>query len=222
MNYLDLCKTTHSEGGIAGAGPATAVNQTGMSAKIARWVRDAWIDLQSLYPNWKFLRKRETKTLEAGEREYGLVSDLGMPNVRKWDNDLLFITDPDTGYRAPLKFVEYPDFEATYSQFNPGKPSVFTVMPDFTLAFNATPDKAYVVTFNYWMTGERLVDDDDIPSIPEDHHMTIVWLALSRYGTHEGARNEKKDYQSEYLAALRRLEIDQLEIPHRITFRPIA
>jgi hypothetical protein len=37
------------------------------------------------------------------------------------------------------------------------------------------------------MTGERLAEETDIPSIPEDYHMTIVWWALIRYASHEGA-----------------------------------
>jgi hypothetical protein len=38
------------------------VNQTGMGAKFVDWVRDAWTDIQALHENWKFLRKKDTRT----------------------------------------------------------------------------------------------------------------------------------------------------------------
>lgn len=222
MKFLDLCKTLHTEGGIAGLGPASTVNQTGMSAKIVRWVRESWIDIQSQYPNWKFLRKKEVRALTVNKRSYALVADLNLPNVRKWDTNLLFIRDPSTNKRSSLKLLEYPDFVAQYADFATGQPSVFTVTPDFNIEWDRTPDKAYSVELHFWLTGEKLEEDADIPSIPEDHHMTIVWWALVHYASHDEAVVLKADAKEFFKIALRRLEMDQLEIPHRLQTRKLA
>ncbi|MGZ5078609.1 MAG: phage adaptor protein [Usitatibacter sp.] len=221
MTFLELVRRAHQEGGIAGSGPTSVDNQTGMALKLVDWVREAWIDIQALWPNWKFLRKKETRTLTVNKREYALVADLNLPTVRKWNKELLFIRDP-AGTRYRLTLLEFDEFEKKYASFLPGMPTEFTITPDFTVAFNATPDKAYTVDLNFWMTGERLEEGTDVPSIPEDYHMTIVWLAVIRYASHEGAPQVKTDALQFYSAALRRLEADQLEIPERVQFRKLA
>lgn len=222
MNFLDLAKRLHKEGGIAGAGPAAVANQTGMSAKIVDWIRDSWIDIQAEYPNWKFLRRKDTRSLTVGKREYAMVSDINLPNVRKFDADLLFIRDPATNRRSRLKLLPYDQFEAQHDSFADGQPSAFCITPDFKLAFDRTPDKAYTVELNYWMTGERLDDAEDIPSIPEDFHMTIVWWALIHYASHDEAVSLKGDAKVFYDRAIRRLEMDQLEIPGRFQSQKLA
>jgi hypothetical protein len=65
------------------------------------------------------------------------------------------------------------------------------------------------------MTGERLAAETDIPSMPEDHHMTIVWRR-QRYASHEGAAKVKTDAEKEYARALRSLERDQLPLPNKV------
>jgi hypothetical protein len=222
MTFLELVQRAYSEGGLSGVGPQSVDNQSGLNKKLVNWVREAWIDIQAAYSSWKFLRKKETRTLTSGKREYALVADLNLPNVRKWNEDLLFIREPDGSARSQLKLISFDEFEATYASFTSGKPSVFTVTPDYKIAFDATPSKAYVIDLNFWLTGERLAEDTDIPSIPEDYHMTIVWWALVHYGSHEGALQVTKDVKSFYDIAIRRLEADQLDIPHRIYSAPLA
>lgn len=222
MTFLQLVQRLHQEAGIAGLPPQSVTNQIGMASKLVSWAAEAWIDIQSLYTHWKFLRKRDVKTLSVGKSQYAMVADLSMPNVRKWNAKLIFVRDPDTNVRSPLQYREYEEFEYMYPQIGTGLPSCFTVDPDYNICFDTTPDKKYLVEFNYWMTGERLAVEGDIPSLPEDHHLTIVWLALQRYGSHEGARDVLADANRNYGTALRRLEIDQLPLPEHVRGKPLA
>jgi hypothetical protein len=222
MNFLELVKRTFTESGLSGVGPASVTNQTGMNAKLVNWVRDAWIDIQAAHQSWKFLRKKEVRTLAVSKRVYAMVGDLNLPSVRKWDERVLFIRDTATGERAPLRYLDYDDFELAYATFQPGRPSTFTVDPDYNICFNATPDKAYAVDFHFWMTGEKLVEPEDVPSIPEDYHMVIVWKALTRYTSHDGAEKMKVDVHEEFASSMRALERNQLDIPNHVQVVPLA
>jgi hypothetical protein len=52
------------------------------------WVIESWIDIQASRTSWKFLRKKDSRTLVATKREYAMVADLNLPNVRKWNEEL--------------------------------------------------------------------------------------------------------------------------------------
>jgi hypothetical protein len=41
-----------------------------------------------------------------------------------------------SGNRSRLYFVEYDEFESSYATFSVGQPNVFTVTPDYKIAFN--------------------------------------------------------------------------------------
>lgn len=226
MTNLELVAMTWAEGGLAGPAPTAVIGQTGTRLKTVNWVKNAWIDIQTLYPGgWKFLRKKVQVALTISLRTYPIATAFAeaLATARKFDEELLFIRDPATPtVRSRLTFIPYRDFEAQYATFESGQPSAFTLNPSGEIEFNRTPDKAYFVDLNFWRDAVVLAADGDTPAIRAEHHMTIVWYALSRYGTSEGARNEKVDYHREYLSGLRRLEMAELEIGNRAVWAPLA
>jgi hypothetical protein len=78
------------------------------------------------------------------KREYALVADLNLPNVRKWNEDLLFIRDRTAARARSSSSSRVRRVRVVLRDVLRGPALVFTVTPDYKIAFNATPSKAYV------------------------------------------------------------------------------
>jgi hypothetical protein len=73
-----------------------------------------------------------------------MVTDMNLPNVRKWDERLLFIRDVDAGTRAPAcSSSTFDEFEARYWQFTPSASRATSrSRPTTRSASTRVPDKA--------------------------------------------------------------------------------
>src|SRR4051812_1078862 len=99
--YLQLCQKLSRESGSVQGGdsqPGTVVGLTGRLAKLAGWVSDSWVELQTSRPDWLFLQKTFTGALITNNTEYGAAS-FGITDFGGWiarDEDLS-IYDPALG-----------------------------------------------------------------------------------------------------------------------------
>lgn len=188
MDNLELVRRLQSEAGIAGPAIASVLNQTGMSAKLVNWIQESWVEIQKMRPDWDFLVNEWGVALQIGKQDYNIIDDLGLATVRKFDPSDWRIEELPTD-RSFLNYLDYRRWREKYGPgvFSPGRPSELTFVTNTLLRFNAIPDKAYNLTARGWMTSEVMTDDADIPTMPEDYHMAIVWKALEHYGFHEAA-----------------------------------
>lgn len=216
MNYLELCRFTRKECGISYTGttptPTTTVNQTGILGKIVDNVWQAWVELQAIHPDWRFLHAVKVQALTINVRTYNLISALALQYLREFDRAGCFIEETSAD-KTPLTYEDWEDFRFRIISTTGGRPKVFTVNLDGEVEFDVPPDKAYTVRLAHWLMPERLDDDADVPAIHEDLHEVIGWQAVIRYA---GNNTSGPLYQHAYAQRnefLSRMELRYLPLP---------
>lgn len=182
MNYLQICKRVHERSGMSGSGPTSVTNQSPSLMKLVGWVQDADLDIQALKREWKFLWERTPAVMVIGQNSYtsgdfsldrpkglDMVKVEGHRMVRMdWDDWVLQI--------EPL---------SSSGGIDSGLPTVMTEDPHGNYLFYPTPDQAYNIRFDYFVTPIRLLDDVDVTPIPDEYQDTIVQKALRYYAEFE-------------------------------------
>ncbi|WP_271270488.1 phage adaptor protein [Aliamphritea hakodatensis] len=176
MNYLKLCQRLRQECGGSGSGPTSVAGQRGESQNYVDWISQAWLEIQQERQEWRFMWGKESVSLVAGTRLYAKPD-----GVKSIVPDSVKIN----GHIASM--VDYEAFRTRYDADTPSIPRVIAEQPDGQIIISGTPDAAYTLTFEVNKRPQLLVDDDDIPSIPEEFHMAIVYRAMIDYAGFENA-----------------------------------
>lgn len=175
MNYLQLCQRLRQESGGSGQGPQSVVNQIGENKLYTDWVNQAWTEIQNVRDDWFFQWANGQVNVAEGANIVTLPADL-----RKLSTLLI------DGERIGL--VDWPVFSRHFlNNSNLGKPSVVSIAPNGQLYLNTTADQAYTLSFEYFTRPQILATNDDIPTLPSEYHMLIVYKAMMFYGAYEGA-----------------------------------
>lgn len=193
MTYLELLQTLASEGGVVpGAGPAgsaTAVPQTlgaatGLVAKMAAWVKRAWIDIQTARDDWHWLRGEFAGSLTSGTARYS-ATDLGILRWQAWlpaaedgtSTLSIYKTSLGASDEGMLAFEPFSIFYPRLRGAQPanGKPTVASVDREGKLVFWPTPDAAYTVRGLYRKSPQELSGAGDIPEMPPAFH-NLIWI----------------------------------------------
>lgn len=187
MTFLELCQEVADESGTVAGVPSftTVSNATGRLAKVVRWTRNAYRDIQNERNDWKWMRKAFTKSLTIGQSLY--TDTAWALDVAVWipDNDgynALAIYDPATGVadEGAISQIAWETWRERYqrgAQTN-NRPTEWAVTPQDDLAFGVAPDKAYTVRGEYRMNPQMLTLDADAPEMPSAYHGLIVGEAL--------------------------------------------
>ena len=215
MNFLQLAQRLRQECGIAGTGPQSVINQSNEARRLVDYVADAWVEIQKLHDAWLFMRAEWTSDIAANAAQITLA-DAGIADTfKKWDTETLRCFRTSIGSADDMWLVEWdwPVFRDTYrfGQQVPGRPVVFAVKPaDKSLQLGPAADVAYTVYGEYWKRPVRLALDADVPAVPDDHHMTIVYKAMEYYGLYESASEVLERGRRGYGAGLTSLEREYL------------
>lgn len=226
-SFLEVCQMSRQECGMGGAGPTNTTGQTGAMATVVQRTSQAWIDIQKSKPYWKFLRAKFTMPLEIDVQEYTVSGTLGaggygLTTVDKWDKQSCWIYLTSTADERRLIYLPYQDFRAQFRTYPAGRPKFWTEGPDGTILYDKTPDAAYTITKDYWMTPERLVNATDIPACPEQFHDLIAWKSVMKFAGSESAVELFNYAKSEYTPMYLQLCIDQMDVPAAVRSYPIA
>jgi hypothetical protein len=198
MNFLQIVEELRQRAGVSGPAFVTTVAQTNIRLKLVNLAAQAWTEIQNLRNDWIFNYTEVSKTLVIGQSLYGMQTDWSLTDVKKplpldWriENTLITFDKSFVRQTTPNRFRE------RYGA-NPGsaagRPTELTLINNAAaypsqqaVQFNVSPELAYQLTFSYEMTAQILDDNDDIPRMPENYHMAIVWKALEQYGFSESA-----------------------------------
>ena len=218
--YLELCSLAREKCGIAGTGPADVTTQTGELARLVGYVRDAYVDIQNLHPDWLWMRSSTSFTTTASTGTYTTGSGAGTVNVAaaslgSWYRDTFRCYLTATGTNDE-QFLEYIPYDAWRNTFNfgamrsaTGRPTVFSISPARGICLGQIPAAGYTVTGDYQAAPTVLAADGDTPGLPAQYHMLIVWKAAMYYGVHEAAPEVYDEGLINYKRILSQLEIDQ-------------
>lgn len=196
--FLELVQQLHRESGAGGILPQNVEGQTGESQRLVDWTREADIQVQTLWSNWKFLWVSHSLTTAQGTSSYAPPDDLA-----NWDLET-FLLDGD-----PLDAVEYELVRKQPRPTGEGKPYQAVIMPDNSLRLDQTPNKTYTLSADYFKVPAALSGNTDKSSIPERFHKVIVAQALLFYANYEEAPEIKQQGQELWGTWLGRLESSQ-------------
>jgi hypothetical protein len=189
--FLQLCQLTREKCGISGSGPTSVVGQTGEFGRIVNWVQESWLELQGYSPDWGWMRGDFAVNTVAGQQTYTPAS-ASLGDFLRWHRDTLRIYRTSIGVADEQFIVEW-DYQVfrdvyQYSSQTNSRPTVFAVHPNSkAILLGAIPDDVYTVRGEYQRAPRPLNSATDIPSLPEQHHMLIVYGAVRRYAFYENA-----------------------------------
>lgn len=197
MNYLQLCQRVHSECGLSGSGPQAVTNQTGVSAKIVSWVRQAWDEIQLRRPDWRWMWRESDLPLVPGVRDYNLRDEL--PDFGRLLPESVTLLREGQAYRTPLQMLPLRTFQDAYGgDAAAGAPAAFTVTPDAKLRLSAPADAAHTLQVEYQVLPQELTANLDLPEMPEAYHIAIVYLAVLKYAAHDDHPQLAQDAKFNY------------------------
>jgi hypothetical protein len=181
MNFLQLSVELAKLADISGQ-PSSVDNVRGEHARIVGWVNQAWQEIQGAQQQWSFMWAQATPiAIVAGTALYEQPTD-----CRSIVADTFYLTDV-AGISRSVTFKKYSEFKALARSSMSGQPQYWTVRPDEKVQLHPTPDVNYVLDFDYYKKPQALVESVDVPSMPEQYHMAIVYLGLYHYGVFEEA-----------------------------------
>lgn len=190
MNFLELCRSTREKCGISGNGPASVSGQSGEMLRIVNWVNEAWMEIQNLQTSWMWMRGEFTLSVVPGQSAYDKTLAVPSGVFSHWHLDTLRTVGATSSDEQHLTHVGYRQFRDTYlfSTRPTGRPSFFTVRPwDMALLLSPIPDAACTVQGEYQKSAQPLVANGDVPGLPTQYHMLIVYEAMKRYAAYEAA-----------------------------------
>lgn len=196
MNLLALVQSLHYEAKLAGSAPSGTAGLSGRSADLLRWVIEAYNDIQRQADGkWKWLRGEWKFDTVADTQSYApaVVKDIDTDAIitrfRAWDLDdreppLIYLLADGKKTERELAVKEWRDFRYLYVRgtHSSAYTGAIATKVDDKLFLGPTPDDVYHVTGTYWQSNQELVVDADIPEMPDDYHMAIVYRAIVKYG----------------------------------------
>lgn len=200
--FLELCQLTREKCGISGNGPAAVTGQTGEMGRIVNWVQEAWLDVQRMRTNWWWMRADFSFATVASQQAY-TPTDASLTDLSQWHMSTLRAYRTSDGVNDEQFLTEwsYPVFRDTY-QYGlqaPGRPVVVSIRPrDRALLLGSTPDGIYTVVGEYQRAARPFVLSTDVPGIPEEFHMIIVYGAMRKYAFFENAPEVAADANMHY------------------------
>lgn len=176
MTYLELCHRLRDEVGGDGRGPVTVVNQRDEYRRVVNWIRDAWLEIQGWRPDWQWAMERASLPVEADQQEVDPPEDMAC-----WDSESVRFD----GRR--LAVMGWRDFSRLAKATRGDVPTRITAPIGGTLLLDRAPASPGELKFDYWRTPQRLEKDDDVPRLPEQYHMLIVYQAAIQMGYYIGS-----------------------------------
>lgn len=218
MNYLQLCQRLRKESGVPGTGPSAVTGQTGFELNLVDWIDTAYQDIQNFHPTWDFLRDDFSFDTTVAKRNY-TPAEAGITDFESWKifshGDIrIYNTVIGVQNESRLSYVPWDGYRDSYyfgtNRTAPGRPHAVTYKPNRSLDLFQVPNDIFTVNGEYYKQADIMTADADIPIIPVNFHMIIVWRALMFYGAFDAADEKYSHGQNEYKKLLRKLEVDQL------------
>lgn len=215
MNFLDICKRLRQEAGYSGSGPTKVTGQTGEMLNVVTWAKDAWLQLQKMRSDWRFMLKPFEATINQGGFTAQLNSDF-----RKIKTHSVVMTRQDGSKSFPTEIdpEEMRQIQRE-SQDIPSYPRYFAVDDAGLMTVFPSCNESVSFSGDYYRAPVELAENTDVPHISTEHHIAIVWLALITCGAYEEASNtyqHAKDQWTAHLSDINRTEKPKTSVGGRV------
>lgn len=214
MNFLEICKRVRQETGVSGDGPSNVSGQVGMYAKLVDWVKSAHEDIQNKQQQWRFDWASISTPLTQGVETY-LPSDVWSIDEKSWDFSSMYVyrTADGPASRTWLDRVDYNTYRQTRIPSVQGRPIYVAWTPDRKLAFYPIPFDDLVFVGDYYRKPQVMSANTDIPRIPDEYHMAIVWKAVMYWSSSEENPALYQTAQVNYNSLMSKMETTEIEGP---------
>lgn len=211
--FLQLCQDLYREGGISGEISSVA-NQTGEALRVVNWVQSAYLEIlndQGLV--WNFLRKEISVQLTPGKGDY-TFDELNLAGGVQWDTRSMRVSvNQDGSDETFLMTMRFPDFR-NYWLFSSrreviSRPLNAAVDIETKLRLAPIPDQPYWLWAEVQVMPPALLDNGDVPILPDRYQMAIVWRALRHYGMFEAAPEVVVRADTAYKEIMQQMWMDQ-------------
>lgn len=216
MNYLQICQRIRRKCRISGSGPTTVVGtQVEEYARILDWANESWMYLQTMRPDWLWMRTSMTFPTVLNQASYTLAN-IGITDFGNWDTLTFrnYVTATGQASEIDMEYLPYDKWREKYQfgaiRFSPTRPIEFTVTPNLSIGLGPVPIAGYTVTGDYFKVPTEMSTDADIPGIPVQFHMLIVYKAMMYYGASEAAPEVYQEGETEFNKMLARMTVNQL------------
>lgn len=227
MTYLELCQQLRQEASDVGTGPTAVTNQVGLLGRIVSWVESAYTEIQNRHatePSWRWLRHGFTVATTDGDDSYAYgdctdsTTSLAITRFSTWHTKdvynppTVYLTSSGVGTQTRMTFLSWEDFRYIYrvGTQNTGYPIHISEDPQQNLVLGPIPNGIYTITGEYIRSAQVLAADSDVPEMPTQFHMAIVYKAMIKYGFREFAPEIIQTAKEDLRILTRQLEINQL------------
>jgi len=114
-------------------------------------------------------------------------------------------------------FMSYIEYDRWRNAYEYGalrqvatRPNEVTITPLQALAFGPIADAGYTIVGDYYSVPSELAASTDIPAIPIQFHMAIIYKAMLAYGMYEAASEVVQRATMEMDKWMRRIHTDQM------------
>ena len=187
-NFLELVQRTCKECFVTA--PTTVVDQTGMAERMVGWVCDAVTDIETAHSDWGWMFKAFSFSTIAGQSEYTPVQ-CGITDHENWDLEQIRnqVTSVGTDSEIFMDQIDYNTWRDAYlygaTRNVRSRPLQFAISPTQGLCVGPVPDNLYTVTGKYYRISQTMdvTNDNDVPLMPSNYWMMIVYKAMMYYGS---------------------------------------
>lgn len=228
MNLLSATQRLFIELGRSGTGPTSIVGASNANLRLFYAIADAWREIQTDPVGWAWMRKVFDVTLASGTGSYGGVA-LGLADFGRWrEVDDWYgpkVYDPTANpqQKWDIGFVHRDRFMRQYMDNPPADapPQYWTIGLDNEIILSPAPDAAYKLSGEYFTAPTELAADADVPGMPVQFHMVVVWKAMIQIAQFDAAPENVSRAADKYDEIYASLMLDQGP-KTRITARPLA
>lgn len=229
MNRLDLVRRLAVECGVPSTNLTSTLNQTGEYGRLVGWIDDAWNDIQTAHQDWGWMRTSASWATVDAQYQYTTVQcGITAGTFGMWDKDTFRNYVTASGVQSEILMSEttggYDAWRDTYlyggTRATRTRPVEFAIGPDKSVFAGPVPSAGYTMTADYFTAPLAMAADTDIPALPTQFHMAIVFRAMMSYGGYESATEVYQRGEIEFGKLMKRLDIDRL--PQMLLSGPLA
>jgi hypothetical protein len=213
MNKLELTQRLARECGIEKAGPLTTTGQIGEAKRLVDWIDSSWSFIQSSREYWDWMRRSASFTTVNGQALYTPTQCGILANTfGSWAENTFRCYETSAGVASEMEMyaIDYEEWRYAYDlgslKLQRTRPFEMAVTPNQSIALGPYPSSGYTITGDYYTAPVTLIVDTDIPEMPAQFHMAIVWKAAMYYGAFEAASEVYENGKIEFTRMMRRIE----------------
>ncbi len=219
--FLELSQDLARESGtVSGANPTAVASQAGRLLKIVEWTAQAWVEIQNLHADWRWMQKTFSGDTAASSAQYTPAS-WSITDLRDWLRDdkvtiyrphTIFLTATGVSDEGALREISWQQWRTRWgrgTQTN-NNPAEYAISPAGEFSLGPIPDDIYTVQGEYRQSAVVLAADGDIPGCPAAFHAIIVWRALMMLAEFDEAVDQRPAAAIKYNGLLESLQRNQL------------